>query len=141
MKIICGTDFSQHAAEAADVAAAFAARGVDALQHVCTADSRLHRFNAVGAELLPEHVLELALLRLAEKSGAGLLGRLLKLFDLALHLLYLKLLLTQLELMLVGCAAADLERDLVTALRRLGLTAGPSHGEPACAGSAAEAGR
>ena len=37
--------------------------------------------------------------------------------------------------------SADLERDLVTALRRLGLTAGPSHREPACAGSAAEAGR
>jgi ribonuclease P protein component len=36
---------------------------------------------------------------------------------------------------------ADLEHDLVTALRRLGLTAGPSRREPALAGSAEGAGR
>ena len=49
MKIICGTDFSQHAAEAADVAAAFAARLNEPL-------ALIHVFEPTQYELLPKEL-------------------------------------------------------------------------------------
>src|SRR5205807_886127 len=99
-----------------DLPAALSARGVDALQHVRAADPGPDRLDPVGAEGLAEDVLDLALLRLAEEPGAGLLGRLLQLPDLALHLLDLELLLAQLELMLLRGALSGLERDLLALL-------------------------
>jgi hypothetical protein len=86
---------------------------VDRLEDVGATRTSLDRFDRVEREPLPEDVLDLPFERLAAKSGALLLGRLLQLLDLPLHLLEGDVLLVQLELVLLGESLPRLRDDLL----------------------------